>query len=142
MTTTALEPLATPLGRRYWMLALVQAAHSMEEVLEGLPEFGRTVARPRGLPAPTFDDATFAAVNLGLVASLLAVAPFVAAGRGWARGVAGIVAVVEVVNGLAHLSESALLGRYVPGSVTAPLLLVLGGAVLHALLRNRPPGTR
>jgi hypothetical protein len=67
------------------------------------------------------------------------VAPFVAAGRGWGRVLAGVVALVEIANGLAHLGESAVLGRYVPGSVTAPLLLVAGTALAVAL-RRAPPG--
>ena len=127
---------ALPIARRFWLLSVAQAAHSIEEVLGALPEFARTVARPRGLPAPTFDERTFAAINLGLVASLLAVVPFVAAGRGWARMLAGVVALVELANGLAHLGESAILGRYVPGSVTAPLLLAFAGALLVALRRG------
>jgi len=134
------DALGSTVGRRFWWLSLIQAAHSIEEVLGDLPEFGRTVARPRGLPAPTFTESTFAAINLGLVASLLAVAPFVAAGRGWARVIAGVVALVELANGLAHLGESAVLGRYVPGSFTAPLLLV-AGAGLALSLRRAAPGS-
>jgi hypothetical protein len=132
-----LDALGSSVSRRYWLLALVQAAHSIEEVLADLPEFGRTVARPRGLPAPTFDETTFAAVNLGIVAVLLGAAPFVVAGRGWARALAVVVAWVELANVLAHLGEAAILGRYVPGSVTAPVLLVVAGALLVALRRSR-----
>lgn len=127
----------------YFWLALAQAAHSIEEILAGLYDFfwiatGRLHEVFPAFPQFRMSAETFGAINLALVALLLGIAPSVAAGRPWARWLAGIAAVVEILNGTGHLAGTVVFGGYVPGAGTAPFLLVLGILTLRALRQGSP----
>lgn len=129
----------------YWLLGLAQAAHSIEEMRTHLYIFFETATgrlhnilpsvSPVRMPADTF-----AALNMTFIAVLLGTVPFVYAGRRWARMLAGGVAVVEILNGTAHLLGAAIFRGYVPGVASAPLLLLLGAFLLRELARA--PGER
>lgn len=81
----------------------------------------------RGLPfPPTF---TFVPWVAGLILGVLALSaliPSAFAGRSWLRPVAYLLAAIHVANGLLHLGGSVLARRWVPGVLTAPLLLAAG----------------
>jgi len=127
----------TRLTRFYLALALAQAVHSMEEMRAQLYQFYDVMAaRWPAFPLRNMSADTFAINNMLIIAALLALVPFVQARRGWALGCAGIVAVIEVLNGLGHPAISLSLGRYMPGTYTAPLLFVLGLLVLRELFRS------
>ncbi len=81
---------------------------------------------------------TFAVINMTLIAALLAIVPFVDSGRRWALALAGVVAVVETLNGIGHLGAALYFGSYVPGAASAPLLLLLGIVLLRELGRQSP----
>jgi uncharacterized protein with HXXEE motif len=138
MTT---EPFGAPggVGRRFWLLGLAQAAHSIEEMIAHLYDFMWIATVRLGLPRMGMTATTFAVVNMTIIAFLLGVAPFVAARRPWAVAVAWIAAVVEVANGTGHLAGTVIFRGYVPGAATAPLLILAGGALLIALLRETRP---
>ncbi len=124
------------LGRRFWLLGLAQAAHSMEEMSTRLYDFMWIATERLGLPSMGMPATTFALVNMGIIAFLLGLAPFVAARRDWAITVAWIAAIVEIANGLGHLTGVLIFGGYVPGAWTAPLLIAAGLALLRALARD------
>jgi hypothetical protein len=125
------------LTRLYLALALAQAAHSIEEMRAHLYEFFDVIAaRWPAFPMRNVPADTFAVNNLLIIAALLALVPFVQAQRRWALALAGFVAVIEVLNGLAHPAISLSLGRYMPGAFTAPLLFVLGLLFLRELWRS------
>ena len=75
--------------------------------------------------------------GLGIITFVLGLVPFVREGRGWALGLAAVVAVVETLNGIAHISAALYFGGYVPGVASAPLLLILGVALLRELTQGR-----
>jgi hypothetical protein len=68
-----------------------------------------------------------------LVAVLLGSWPFVEQRRSWALALAGIAGVIETVNSINHLSAAVVFRSYVPGAITAPILLVLGPLLLGEL---------
>jgi len=129
-------------GTLHWLLAFGQAVHSIEEMRTGLYDFFWTMtgvlhnAFP-GFPQFRWDAVTFAVVNMGIITFVLGIAPFVREGRGWALGLAAIVAVIEILNGIAHISAAFYFGSYVPGVASAPLLLLLGVVLLRELSHGR-----
>lgn len=129
-------------GTLYWLLAVTQAAHSLEEMRTRLYDFFWTVtgvfhnAFP-GFPQFRMSVETFALFNMTFIAVLLGAVPFVQAGRGWALFLAGVVAVIEILNGTGHLAGAVYFRGYVPGAATAPFLLVLGSLLLRELFRDR-----
>lgn len=127
-------------GIIYLLLGFAQAAHSIEEMRARLYDFFWTATGVlhSTIPAlPQFRMAadTFAVINMSLIALLLGTVPFVQAGRPWALFLAGVVGVIEVLNGVGHLSAAVFFGGYVPGAASAPLLLVLGFFLLRELRR-------
>ena len=126
-----------PLGRAFWLLGLSQAAHSIEEMLARLYDFMWVATERLGLPSMGMTATTFATANMGIIALFLFVTPFVMARHAWAIGFAWIAAVVEILNGIGHLSGAAVFRRYVPGAATAPFLIVCGVTLLVALRRQR-----
>lgn len=128
----------SPLTRRFWLLALAQAFHSIEEMRTGLYDFfwiatGRFHEWFPVIPQLRMSARTFAILNMGIIALLLAAVPFVSARRPWALGFAAAAAAVEIANGMGHLAGTVVFSGYVPGALTAPLLIAGGIAVLAAL---------
>ena len=124
-------------GRRFWLLGLAQAAHSMEEMRARLYDFMWIATERLGLPRMGMSATTFALVNMGIIAFLLGIAPFVAARRDWAIAVAWIAAIVEIANGVGHLTAVLVFRGYAPGAITAPLLIAAGIALIRSLKRER-----
>src|SRR5215472_2725178 len=128
------------IARRFWLLGLAQAAHSIEEMIAKLYDFMWIATERLGLPRMGMTATTFAVVNMTIIAFLLGVAPFVAARRPWALAIAWVAAVIEVLNGSGHLAGTVVFGGYVPGAATAPLLIIAGIALLSALHRDSEKG--
>jgi Protein of unknown function with HXXEE motif len=124
-------------GRRFWLLGLAQAAHSMEEMRTRLYDFMWIATERLGLAPMGMSATTFALVNMGIIAFLLGIAPFVAERRDWAIGVAWIAAIIEIANGVGHLTAVLVFRGYAPGAITAPLLLAAGVALIRALAREK-----
>jgi hypothetical protein len=135
--------LQNRVGAIYWLLGLAQAAHSVEEMRMHLYDFFWTATGLLHSTIPSFSQLrmasdTFAVVNMTFIAFLLGTVPFVAAGRRWALTVAGVVGVIEVLNGIGHLAGTVVFGGYVPGAASAPLLLLLGVFLLRELAKTSP----
>jgi hypothetical protein len=130
------EAFAGRIGARFWLLALAQAAHSIEEIRTGLYDFMWEATFRLGLPRMGMSAVTFAVVNMAIIAVLLGLVPFVGEERPWSLAVAWIVAIVEVANGVGHLTGTVIFRRYVPGAATAPFLILGGIALMSALRRS------
>jgi uncharacterized protein with HXXEE motif len=123
--------------RLFAALLLAQAAHSVEEyafrLYDVLPP-ARLLSR-----LVSADPARgFLVINVTLVA--------VFAWCWWARvrprypsarGIVWFWTVLEGANGVGHLVLAAATGGYFPGAATAPVLLVLAGALGVTLRRTR-----
>ncbi|MDO9122561.1 MAG: HXXEE domain-containing protein [Anaerolineaceae bacterium] len=119
----------------YLALGLTQAAHSVEEVLTGLwknlPEVtGLLHARLPFVPVLNWSAEGFAAANLVIVAVILGFSPFVFQEHVWAFKIAGVVAVIEVLNGALHIIPAIVKGGYWSGSISAIILFIIGLLIL------------
>jgi hypothetical protein len=135
------KPPISRLGVLYLSLGLAQAAHSVEEMLTHLYDFfwivsgalHRTFA---WYPQSRWPADLFGAINMVLIAVLLGSWPFVERRDSWVLYLAGAAGVIETLNGINHLAAAAVFRGYVPGAITAPVLLVLGPLVLRELRRS------
>lgn len=121
----------------YLALGIMQGVHSAEEYLTRLwhwfPVVTGYVHEATGLfPIINMSEQTFVILNITLVAGLLSLTPFVFQNRTWASRLATILAVVEIVNGLAHLSAAVYVAGYYPGTVSAMGLTSLGVVVARS----------
>jgi hypothetical protein len=119
----------------YLALGLIQAAHSVEEVLTGLWKnlpavTGLLHARLPFVPVLNWSAEGFTAANLVIVALMLGLSPFVFQEHAWALKIAGVVAVIEVLNGAFHIIPAMVKGGYWPGSISAVFLLSIGLFIL------------
>lgn len=129
------------LGMLYLSLGLAQAAHSFEEIVTHLYDFFWVVTGVlhrefSWFPQFRWPADLFAAVNLVLVALLLGSWPFVERRTTPALYLAWIAGIVETVNGFNHIAASIFFQGYVPGVITAPVLLILGPLLLRELKRS------
>jgi len=139
--TESLAALPGRLERRFWLVALAQTAHSMEEMISRLYDFFWTATGRLHALLPAFRQVRmsatmFAVLNMSFIAILFGAVPFVRARRPLAIGLAWIAAVVEIVNGTGHLTGTVIFSGYVPGALTAPFLLWTGILLLRELARE------
>jgi hypothetical protein len=102
-------------------------AHTLHAFEDYVAEFHTS------FPLYSLDPEFFVLLHLGLLALLMSLIPSVAHGRPWAVHVAKAWAVVEIVNGTAHMMIGLLEWTYYPGLWTAPLLLIFGAALGSSL---------
>ncbi|HTV15739.1 MAG TPA: HXXEE domain-containing protein [Acidobacteriaceae bacterium] len=87
----------------------------------------RAIRQRFHVPIPVFTLRSFIIALSSAVVLLLVLAPFAFRGAHWLRLLAVPVAIlVGIGNGCWHLGGSAILRRWMPGVMTAPLLLVAG----------------
>lgn len=75
------------------------------------------------LPLPTFDFRTWISGLLVLLAVLVALTPLAFRAARGLRPFALVFGALMILNGLAHLGISALVGRAIAGTYSAPFLL-------------------
>ncbi|HTW48806.1 MAG TPA: HXXEE domain-containing protein [Acidobacteriaceae bacterium] len=91
----------------------------------------RAIRQRFHLPIPVFSFRGFIVALSSAVALLLILSPFAFRGAHWLRVLAIPVAILAGIgNGCLHLGGSALYRRWMPGVLTAPLLLVAGSWLL------------
>lgn len=117
-------------------LIAAQAAHSVEEYAFRLYDVlapARAVSDALGVARPLgFAIGNAALVGFGLWCYFARVRP----GRGAWRGFAWLWGIVEIANGLGHGALALAAGGYFPGLYTAPLLVLLGAALIRSLPRS------
>jgi hypothetical protein len=112
-------------------LGIFQAIHSIEEFLTHLPNRFPIVTgylhNVTGfLPVLRMSEQAFVVLNIALITFLLSMSPFVFQRKAWALRVAKVVAVVEILNGIAHISSAIYVWNYYPGCISAVGLLIVG----------------
>jgi hypothetical protein len=111
--------------------AVVIALHAADEAATGFlgvynPN-ARALRQRFHLPFPVFSLRGFIVALSSAVVLLLVLSPFAFQGAHWLRILAIPVAIVAgIANGCVHLGGSALYRRWMPGVLTAPLLLAAG----------------
>jgi hypothetical protein len=81
-------------------------------------------------PMPTFAFGTWLAGLIALLVILVLIAPLLHRWPPAARAASRVLAVIMFLNGCGHLLGSAYFGRWLPGTTSAPLLLVASVALL------------
>lgn len=118
---------------RAWLLLVgAVALHVVDEAATGFLDFYNPLvsairSRAPWFPMPTF---TFGVWLGGLVVGVVVVgllAPVVRRGAIGTQAACWAVSGLMTLNGLAHLGASVYFREWVPGTTTAPLLLVAGG---------------
>ena len=121
------------IARCFLLLVGLQAAHSLEEFGFGLYEL-LPYFRPFGAAAGTvFAVGNTAVVALGVWCHRTRIRPWRPSAAAWAWG----WCVVELANGIGHPTWTLLAGRYIPGTVTAPLLLLTSVYLMSRLVSSR-----
>ena len=122
----------------FLVLILAQTAHSLEETWFGfyhfLPPFQALAVAP-GLDLLAFAVVNVAIVSFGFWCYLARVRPAAPTARalvwGWT--------IVELANGVGHPLWALLAGSYIPGTITAPLLLITSAFLATRLMRPIRP---
>lgn len=115
----------------YFMLVIIQVIHSSEEILNGLTGRAFHITSRIHEIIPFFPvinpgNDLFAVINILLISLLFIICVFVYTGKRWAFRVALIVGIIEIINGILHISGSIIFWQYFPGSLSAFGLIVLG----------------
>ena len=119
-------------------IGIFQAIHSIEEYLtklfDKLPEVTSQVHDAFGVfPVLSMSGDTFAALNMGIVAFILSVSPFVFLARRWALTLAVVIAIAEFFNGLGHVVAAIYSWQYFPGCISGAGLVLLSTLYLRSV---------
>src|SRR5579863_906372 len=125
----------------YLVLGLVQAAHRVEEMLSHLYDFmwwvtGIIHGALSWYPQFRMRADVFGALNMLLIALLLGAVPLVRARRPGAVFFAATIAIIEIINGINHITAAIYFRSYAPGAITAPFLIIFGAGLLRELRRE------
>jgi hypothetical protein len=117
------------LGPAWLALTVALAGHVVDEVVTDFLSIYNplvSAARERWVwfPMPTFTFAVWLAGLIVLVGVLLSLTPLAYRGAAPMRVAAYPYAAIMLLNGGGHLAASVYFWRWMPGTTTAPLLLV------------------
>jgi len=121
-------------ARAWYFLVAALGLHVIDEAVTGFLDFyNPLVLRVRAawtwFPMPTFTFRVWITGLILLVLGLALVGPLVRRGAGGTRMASWILSAIMFVNGAGHLIGSSVYARWLPGTTSAPLLL-LGSAFL------------
>ena len=124
-------------ARAWLLLDAALAIHVVDEALTGFPEFYNPLIlqlreRLGFWPMPTFTYGVWLSGLIALVTILALLTPAVRRGVTGTRVASWLLAVIMLGNGIAHLAVSAYFQRWLPGSTSAPLLLVASIMLMNA----------
>ena len=116
-------------GWAWIALCLALAVHVADEALtDFLPVYNPMVKalrqRWRFLPLPTFSFKVWLSALIAAVVVLFALSPFAFGAAKWLPPLAYFFAVLMIINGLQHIAASIYMRRLMPGTYSAPLLLI------------------
>jgi hypothetical protein len=113
----------------YLGLGFAQAAHSIEEILTGLwrwmPLVSGALHNWSGwTPVLVMPEQTFIIANMVIITLMLGFAPFVFLTHTWVWTIVTVVAVIETVNGVGHVSMALAHHINFPGCITGVALVL------------------
>ncbi len=129
----------TPI-RLFFLLILMQAAHSMEEIAGRLYTWlpwvtGRAHETLTFAPRLSITPEAFITANIVIVLLMLVIGESMRRHKRWAWRIALAVGIIEMFNSGAHLVMAAVIGGYFPGSVSAVGLIIFGAWFLRGRRR-------
>lgn len=112
-------------------IALHAADEAIHDFLSVYNPNARALRQRLHIPIPVFSLRGFIVALSSAVALLLVLSPFAFQGAHWLRVLAvPVVILAGIANGCLHLGGSVLYRLWMPGVLTAPLLLVVGSWLL------------
>ncbi|HLE55526.1 MAG TPA: HXXEE domain-containing protein [Rhodothermia bacterium] len=134
---------ATGLRRAWLLLSVVVGLHVADEASHFFLSWYNPVAASiqaelGGIPfPPVFSFRVWLGGLILLVLLCISFTPLLDPRRSWTLGLATVWALIHIANGLVHLVTSLATGRMMPGTWTAPLLLLVAPWLLIESLRWR-----
>ncbi len=118
------------IARSFWILGLFQVAHSIEETVSQLYlKFGpMSEAIHKIFPwFPVFEIGAdlFASLNYVLIGLILGSVPAAEKGTKLGFNLMWVWGIVELLNGVFHISTWIVTGSYFPGGITGPIFFVI-----------------
>lgn len=131
-------------ARAWYLLVGTLGLHVLDEATTGFLDFyNPLVLRVRAVwswfPMPVFTLRVWLAGLVLLVLGLALAGPLVRRGVKATRGASWFLSAIMFLNGAGHLLGSAYFARWLPGTTSAPLLL-LASALLARQTRRRGSG--
>jgi len=110
-------------------LCLALAIHVIDEALTDFLSVYNPVVKAlrqrwRFLPLPTFSFKVWLGGLIVALIFLFALSPFAFGGATWLAPLAYFFAAFMIINALQHIAASIYMRRFMPGTYSAPLLLV------------------
>lgn len=130
-------------GRAWLAMTFALAAHVADEALTGFLDVYNPIVRAarerfEWFPMPTFTFAAWLSGLIVVVMLLLALTSLAFRGATFTRVLAiPFAAIIGLMNGIGHVTASILFGRWMPGTTTAPLLIICGASLLAKALPIR-----
>ena len=121
----------------FLMLVLIQGVHSVEEYFGRLWEVFQPAKFLSGLVSNNLETG-FLIINIGLfIFGIWSWAVPVRKDYSIARSIIWIFIVIEIINGIGHPVWAIYEMSYVPGLVTAPILLILAIYLFREIRKNQ-----
>ena len=121
----------------FLMLVLIQGVHSVEEYFGRLWEVFQPAKFLSGLVSNNLETG-FLIINIGLfIFGIWSWAVPVRKDYSIARSIIWIFIVIEMINGIGHPVWAIYEMSYVPGLVTAPILLILAIYLFREIRKNQ-----
>jgi len=116
-------------GRAWYLLVGALGLHVLDEATTGFLDFYnplilRARSRWAWFPMPTFTFRVWLFGLILLVVGLSLVGPLVRRGAAGTRAASGFLSAIMILNGMGHLLGSVYYARWLPGTTSAPLLLL------------------
>ena len=132
--------------RAWYLLVAALGIHVADEASTGFLEFyNPLVLRIRdawpAFPMPTFTFGVWLAGLVALVAALALAGPLVRRSAPGTRTASWILTTIMMLNGTGHMLGSLYFGRWLPGTTSAPLLLLASAMLARATLQRRRRGS-
>lgn len=121
----------------WFVTVAVFAVHNAEEYLRDLPSWASEHAPPWIAAVHSGQDGFGLAVGLLTLAALVVAVVATVIRPAWSAEVLVCFAIVLLVNAASHLALSVLSLSLMPGVLTSPLLVLLGGYLVLRLPRVR-----
>lgn len=128
---------------RAWLLLVgALALHVLDEALTGFLDFYNPLvldirSRVPWFPMPTFTFGVWLVGLILLVGVLAGLAPAVRRGGVLPSLASWLLSVIMFMNGVGHLAGSVYFQRWLPGTTSAPLLLVASALLARATWTRR-----
>jgi hypothetical protein len=119
----------------WFVLVGVLALHVADEAITGFLDFynplvSRVRSRVWWFPMPTFSFDVWLGGLIALVIALALIGVAVRRGASGTRVASWAFAVIMLLNGFGHLAGSVYFWRWLPGTTTAPLLVIASGRLM------------